>query len=120
MFEHEYVPPIPVLTPEFGDAVKHCPDEAASMLSMADALQDATWLTIKNSGVPAVEIVMSEVERALGLGSEAAVTVVKMSGFTQEEDGRWYVRIAKSLDWTTLKVHERFLTDHYKSLSTIH
>lgn len=120
MLEHNYVPLNPVQTQAFNEAAKRFPNEITPVLSMADALQDATWLAIKKTGASEVEVVMSQVEVALGMGSKAAVTAVKMAGFTQDEDGRWYARVAEGNEWAVLEVKNSFLVDHYKSLSTIH
>lgn len=118
MLDIEYLPPAPVRTEAFNEARKRFPSQITVMLSMANALQEATFHKMRTSGHSSVEVMMAQIEVALGMGSEAAaILVVEMAGYTQHANGRWHSAAGKFFDWAILDVRPDFLNRHFKELS---
>lgn len=80
----------PAASPAFQEAMHICGGEMLRLHLAADAIQDAAFRTARKTGTDRHEISMGALERALDMGSEAAILCAKIAGFTQMDDGRWY------------------------------
>lgn len=97
----DYLPKEPAHTQAFEIALRDHRTILWELLTCADALQDAVYEALKASDAEGVEIGLTELEIALGCGTEAAIIVAKMAGLMQAGDGRWYT----CLEGTCIQLH---------------
>ena len=110
-----YLPKDPADTQAFEIALRDHRTILWELLTCADALQDAVFEALKASDADGVEIGLTELEIALGCGTEAAIIVAKMSGLMQAGDGRWY----SCLEGACIQLHipQNFLAKHLRSVA---
>ena len=110
-----YLPKEPAHTQAFEIALRDHRTILWELLTCTDALQDAVHEALKVGDADGVEIGLTELEIALGCGTEAAIIVAKMAGLMQAGDGRWY----SCLEGACIQLHipQNFLAKHLRSVA---
>lgn len=105
----------PTSTEAFATVLEELRGLTMEILLGADALQTAAFDAYNKMQITRLELPIGAFERALGLGSDAAVLCAKMAGFSQENDGRWYS--SKTGDAGLMSVSDSFVSDRIKEIS---